>query len=90
MKLSNQNIYNLRGCQCLWGVQIISVEVRTPPPENLCLQITKRQQKHWEHIRNLSQIYRKPPNIIPGLILICKHFLMGLHGGHLDTDIIWC
>ena len=39
MKLSNQNIYNLRGCKNFWrrcqmplgGVQIISGGVRTPP-----------------------------------------------------------
>jgi hypothetical protein len=37
MKLSNQNICNLRGFQMpLGGVQIISGGVRTPP-ENPCL-----------------------------------------------------
>ena len=48
MKLSNQNIYNLRGCKNLWGqcqmplegggVQIISGgEGGAHPPENPCL-----------------------------------------------------
>ena len=42
MKLSNQNIYNLRGCQMplwgggganhFWGVQIIPGGVHPPPP----------------------------------------------------------
>ena len=54
----------------------------------------------WRCIfRNWSQfgsydVYRKPPNISPGLIFVRKHFLVGLYmggsRGGLYTDNILC
>ena len=35
-------------------------------------------------------VYRKPPNISPGLIFVRKHFLVGLYMGGLYTDKILC
>ena len=39
------------------------------------------------HLHNTKlMIYRKPPNVSPGLIFVRKHFLVGLYmGGGLYT-----
>ena len=33
-------------------------------------------------------LYRKPPNISPGLIFVRKHFLVGLYMGGLYTGVL--
>ena len=82
--------YNLIGHQSI--IYHLNVDVKKFP---LCKLSAIRSYIALVKVRK-DVIYRKPPNISPGLIFVRKHFLVGLYmgrliyGGGLYTDKILC
>ena len=67
MKLSNQNIYNLRGCKNFWGrcqislgVQIISVRGAHPPISRKSVPVPPPKEKNDKLLYACSRMFAGP------------------------------